>query len=356
MVVEENNKKVKSLFILSLLVSSIFSILLFIGLYFFSTPLLEFFKIDSLGKWVLLVPFAVLIGSIINSAQSFFNKYASYRIIKNSDIIKSVFNSVWSVGLGLAKILGGGLIWANLIGNLFSMFSLIYKLPENFWTDVKSCFSKQQLFVVARKYKNYLTSYTLSGLLNTFVTNGTPIIIVYFFSEKIAGYYFMAEKVISIPIGLIVASISRVFFQRASELYREDKSKFLTLTMSIQKKMIAFLFPFLIFLSILAPYFFKLFGEGWGYAGEMVKYFSILIFFNNIVSPVGSISNVINRLDVLLYFNISIAVLRVLTFYIGSLYFNFEYSLLFSSIVISICYLTLDKVLKNIIRKEISIV
>ena len=165
----------------------------------------------------------------------------------------------------------------------------------------------------------------------------------------------MAEKVISIPLGLIVASISKVFYQKASELYREDKVQFLSLISSIQKKMVLFLLPFLILTTILAPYFFKLFGEGWGYAGEMVKYFAILMFFNNIVSPVGSISNILNRLDILLYFNISIAFFRVVTFYLGSLYLNFEYSLLFSSIVISMCYLILDFALKRIIKKEINI-
>ena len=353
-VVEGDDDKVKSLLLLSLLISFWFNFLLFVFLYFFSYPFMNYFNINSLGKWILLIPFTVFIGSIIKATQNYFNRYAEYGKMKNSDIIKSSFNSFFSVGFGFLKLISGGLILANIIGNIFSALYLLFKFPETFWKDIHSFYSIQKLKKIAYQYKNYLTSYSLSGLLNALVTNGTSIFIVYFFSEKIAGYYFMAEKIISIPIGLIVASISRVFYQKASELYREDKTKFLALITNIQKKMVLFLVPFLIFLSVFAPYFFKLFGEGWGYAGEMVKYFAILVFFSNVVSPVGTISNVINRLDILLYFNISIAVSRAITFYVGSLYFSFEYSLLFSSVVVSICYLVFNIVLKEKIKLEIS--
>lgn len=352
-VVEEEDDKVKSLWLLSLIISLFFNLFLIVFLYFFSEQLMSYLNVNGLGKWLLLIPFTVFIGSIIKATQFYFNKYADYKEMKNSDIIKSSSNSVFSVGLGALNFLSSGLIIANIIGNVFSAGFLLSKLPLKFWKDLSESFSRSALKSVAIKYKNYLTSYSLSGLLNALVSNGTPLFIIYFFSEKIAGYYFMAEKIISIPLGLVVASISKVFYQKASELYREDKVQFLSLINSIQKKMVLFLLPFLILLAIIAPYFFKLFGDGWDYAGEMVKYFAILMFFNNIVSPVGSISNILNRLDILLYFNISIAFFRVVTFYIGSLYLNFEYSLLFSSIVISMCYLILDVTLKGIIKKEI---
>ncbi len=352
-VVEEKDNNIKSLWLLSLIISLFFNLSLLALLYLFSEPLMTYLNVEGLGKWLLLIPFAIFVGSIIKATQYYFNRYAGYGKMKNSDILKSSGNSVFSVGLGWIGFLNGGLIVANVIGSIFSAVFLLLKLPPRFWKELQPSFSQQALKLVAVKYKSYLTSYSLSGLLNALVSNGTPLFIIYFFSEKIAGYYFMAEKVITIPLGLIVASISKVFYQKASELYREDKVQFLSLINGIQKKMVLFLLPFLILLSVVAPYFFQLFGEGWEYAGEMVKYFAILVFFNNIVSPVGSISNILDRLDILLYFNISIAVFRGLTFYLGSLYLNFEYSLLLSSVVISMCYLTLDFVLKRIIKKEI---
>lgn len=353
MIVEDKEENVKSLWLLSILVSLTFNILLFLVLFLLSDVHKEYLHLNELGVWLLLIPFSVFINSIVKTTQYYFNKQEEYVKMKNSDIIKSSGNSIFSVGLGWFGFLSGGLIIANVIGNIFSTFFLLAKLPFKFWLGIKQNCSIKTLKFVAIKYKNYLTSYSLSGILNALVTNGTPLFIIYFYSEKIAGYYFMAEKVISIPLGLIVASISKVFYQKANELYKDDKVEFLRLINSIQKKMIFFLIPFLIVLSLGAPYFFRLFGEGWNYAGEMVKYFAILVLFSNVVSPVGSISNILNRLDILLYFNISIAFLRAATFYLGSLYLSFEYALLFSSIVLAICYLVLDIVLKKIIKKQI---
>lgn len=350
-VVEKEEGKIKSLWLLSLTISFTFNFLLFLGFYFFSHTIIIFFKVDKLDKWILLIPLAVFINAIYSATQYYFNRYMQYGKINTSDILKSVLNSIFSVGFGLSKILNGGLIFSSIISNFFATSLLLIRLPKKFWSHYRPINSS--LIEVAKIYKNYLTLYSLSGVLNALVVNGTPLFIVYFFTQKLAGYYFMAEKVVSIPLGLLVTSISKVFFQKASELYKTDKKEFLALIYTIQKKMIMFLLPFLLLVSIISPYFFKLFGEGWYQSGELVKYFVILVFFSNMVSPVGSISNVINRLDILLYFNISIALLRGITFYIGSLYLSFEYSLLISSIVISLCYLTLDVVLKKIIKKEV---
>lgn len=350
-VVEEENTNVNALWLLSMLINVGFNLLLFIVLMLFSDSILTAFNLAGISNWILLLPLAVFLGATIKATQFYFNKKSDYKWMRNSDIAKSASNSVLSISL--FKYLTGGLIWANIIGSFISTIYLIIKLPAGFFKTISAVFSLASLSVVAKKYKNYLTLYSLSGILNAVVSNGTPIFIIYFFTEKTAGYYFMAEKMVSIPIALIVAAISKVFYQEAAKLYNSDKTAFLALIKGIQKKMFYFLLPFLILLAVIAPYFFKLFGDGWEYAGEMVKYFAVLVFFKNLVSPVGFISNVINRLDILLYFNISIAAIRVGTFYIGSLYFSFEITLLFSSVLLSITYALFDYLLKQQIKKEV---
>jgi len=214
-VVEEDDKKISALWLLSFLISVGFNLTLLVVLYFFSDVIFSKFKIIELNKWAVFIPFAVFIGSIIKSTQFYYNKYSSYKWIRNSDIIKSVANSTLSISL--FKWLTGGLIFANIIGSAVSLMYLFAKLPQDFWVKIKAIISLPELSGVAKKYKNYLTLYSLSGILNAFVSNVTPIFIVYFFTEKTAGYYFMAEKVVSIPIGVIVAAISKVFYQKAAE-------------------------------------------------------------------------------------------------------------------------------------------
>lgn len=350
-IVEPDEKKSVSLWSLSLFISFIFSIILLVFLLIFRDDLLFILKTQQLGKYILLLPFAIFLASINRATQFYFNKVEAYRKITYSDIIKSGVNSSGGIVLGLLKFLSGGLIFANVSSLLIATFYLFFQLPKRFWKAIS--FSFVELKSIAISYKNYLSYYSLSGLLSALVSNGTPIFIIFFFTEKTAGYYFMAEKVVSIPLGLIVTAISRVFYQKATLLYTKNKSEFLQLIFNIQKKMLIILIPLLILLSLTAPYFFELFGDDWRKAGEMIKYFAILVFFNNLVSPVGSISNIINRLDILLYFNIVLTFCRLGTFYIGSLFFNFEYALLLSALTLSLCYLFLDYYLKKIIKNEI---
>lgn len=352
-IVEQNEQKSILLWSLSLCFSFIFSLLLFITLFFFTDFFLSFFKTKQLGTYILFLPLAIFLGAAIRATQFYFNKLEHYKKITVSDILKSGTNAAGGIGFGWINFFSGGLVVANILSMFISLIYLTAQLSSHFWNKLKNNFSYYNLKEIGCRYKNYLSFYSLSGILSAIVSNGTPIFIIFFFTEKTAGYYFMAEKVVSVPLGLVVAAISRVFYQKATILYNTNKNEFLQLIYSIQKKMIFVLIPLLILLSLLAPYVFDWFGNDWKKAGEMIKYFAVLVFFNNLVSPVGSISNIINRLDILLYFNIALAFCRLLTFYLGSLFFNFEYALLFSALVLSLCYIALDFHLKNILKKEI---
>ncbi len=150
-----------------------------------------------------------------------------------------------------------------------------------------------------------------------------------------------------------MAAIAKVFYQRATEIFREDKTAFLEFTRNIQRKMLWVLLPLLVTLSFVGPYIFEWLGTEWKQAGEMIKYFALLVLINNLVSPVASIANIINRLDILLYFNIAAVIIRGLSFFIGSYFFTFEIALLISAISISLCYILLDVGLKHQIKKQI---
>ncbi|MCW8898264.1 MAG: oligosaccharide flippase family protein [Flavobacteriales bacterium] len=352
-VIEKEEKATIALWSLATFISFWFNVLLFIFIYFFHETILAWLNKSSMGIFILLLPLAIFFGGLIRTTQYYFNKHKGYKTISSSDILKSGINSTGSVTFGWLGYLSGGLIIANVLSSVVAFVFLAIKLPVSFWRIVKST-TFIDLKDIGKKYKNYLTFYTLSGILSAIVSNGTPIFIIFFFTEKTAGYYFMAEKVVSIPIGLLVAAISRVFYQRASELFHHDKKGFLSLIYRIQKKMFWALIPLLILLSLAAPYAFDWFGNDWRQAGEMIKYFAILVLFNNLVSPVGSISNIIDRLDILLYFNITTTIIRALTFYIGSLYFSFEHALLISAICLSICYIALDFILKKLVKKMIA--
>ena len=128
-------------------------------------------------------------------------------------------------------------------------------------------------------YIKFLKYSTTSNLFNSLTSLGMTPLVVLFFGVKTAGLYFLAEKLIAIPISLITSSIAQVYFQKATTLFNSNKKNLLDLTIKVQKQLFLILAPLLFLLSIFGENLFYILGENWSSAGKMIKYFSIYIFY-----------------------------------------------------------------------------
>ena len=75
-------------------------------------------------------------------------------------------------------------------------------------------------------YIKFLKYSTTSNLFNSLTSLGMTPLIVLFFGVKTAGLYFLAEKLITIPISLITSSIAQVYFQKATTLFNSNKKNY----------------------------------------------------------------------------------------------------------------------------------
>ena len=178
-------------------------------------------------------------------------------------------------------------------------------------------------------------------------------LIIIFFGPKIAGLYFLAEKLIAVPISFITTSISQVYFQRASELFYLDKKKLLHLTNKIQLNIFFILFPILIITSIYGKEIFLLFGNEWGQAGTILKYFTPILLLKNIYSPISHIGDILNKQKVLLLFNISLFIFQLASFYFLKEYSDIKFALLTASSISALHYMFLNNYMKKELTKLI---
>ena len=172
-------------------------------------------------------------------------------------------------------------------------------------------------------------------------------VIIIFFGPKIAGLYFLAEKLIAIPVSFITSSISQVYFEKASKLFHSDKIELLKLTNQIQKNIFFILFPILILASLFGENIFSIFGNEWGEAGEMLKYFSVFILLKNMYSPISHIGDILNKQKVLLIFNISLFLFQLGSFYFLKEYSDIQVALLTASTFGALHYLCLNTYMKQ---------
>ena len=337
-----------NIFILSILISFTFSILILIVLYLFKNLIFRNEYVVFV-KLYYVFPITIFFIALNSSILSFFNRQTAYNEIAKNNVIKSTTNSFSSLFLGIKKIATG-----MIIGNLIS---LTVTLLVNF-TYIKNKINKKDIkrtLIISNfiKYIDFIRFSTISNFFNSVSSFGITTIIILFFGPKVAGLYFLAEKIFAVPISILTSSISQVYFEKASRLFYTDKFELLQLTLKIQKNIFKILFPSLLFLCLLGEILLNILGEEWSKAGAILKFISVYILFKNIYSPISHIGDILNKQKQLLLFNFSIFSFQVISFVALNNFNDLKLTLLTSSFFGAVHYILLDYYMKKELKKMI---
>jgi O-antigen/teichoic acid export membrane protein len=148
---------------------------------------------------------------------------------------------------------------------------------------------------VAHRYREYPFVSVPGTLINVVGGILTPIMIYATFDANASGQYGLLERSLSLPLGLVIVSVSQVFTSQFAASFREDRNEAVRAFNKIVKVMAAAGLAPVIVLVLAGPFLFALvFGEQWRTAGELARimapaYWSMLIVgtVNMVVTVVG---------------------------------------------------------------------
>ena len=332
---------------LSFLITFLFSTFCFSILNIFDDVFFKLTNSKFLKEYYFIIPISIFLISMNQSLIVWFNRNKKYNTIANQNLLKSGSNSGSSLILGIQSI-HVGLIISHLISLIIiSFWNIVHFIQECNKYSINQKLIRRNFL----KYIDFLKFSTVSNLFNSFSNIGMTALIVIFFGPKIAGLYFLAEKLIAIPISFITSSVSQVYFQQASKLFHSNKKELIKLTNQIQKNVFFVLFPFLLICSVFGENIFSLFGDEWTEAGVIVKYFAVFILFKNIYSPISHIGDILNKQKVLLVFNVSLFIFQLSAFSFLKEYSDIKAALLTASLFGAIHYMILNTYMKQELKK-----
>ena len=247
-----------------------------------------------------------------------FDKIARIRLYQAAMVLVAslAFSSQWDHGL----------IAGFLAGSIFVMIYLRYvDLPKRRTSLGRSLSS-------ARKNYKFAFYSAPSDLLNSLSNTSLPVIILTSFGASHAGLFFMADRLLKMPLSLLAQSVSGVYAERAGKLYNERNfEKLIALTKFTQFRLGVLFGPFLLAASLFSPFAFKfVLGPTWEGAGLLVSQISVFSFFNGIYSPISQLGNILGYQRKLLLFNLSLGLTMVAPyFYLRD--FDFSFVVLISS-------------------------
>jgi O-antigen/teichoic acid export membrane protein len=264
------------------------------------------------SKYILL-SLSLFVYGMVLPLSAWFNRQKDYRRLNTYRIVQAlmipflsllfilVFN--WHFGLVLGFILGqmAGLLYLLSSFRHFSFSLIRYSLVSKY----------------LREYQHFPKYGVVSSLIGSISRNSIVLFVKYFFGSINAGYYTMSTRILNAPAGMYQSAISQVFLQQASHLENAALKIYI-------KKIVWFGFSLGI-VPVIALLFFGqqifgwLFGTEWLMAGKMSQYIVLWVFFMALITPVGLLLDIKQKLKFEAGWNSFLLILRMTAIFAGVL-------------------------------------
>ena len=319
-VLPKKDEEAINIFALTTVVIFILSLLLFLIILFFKDAILTFFEIEKLTYFIYLLPLSTFFYGFISTLNYWNNRTKSFKNIAKGNISKSSILSLSQIATGASKLNSIGLIPGMILGQITQVI-LLLKVSFSSLNKLKKEISFIKMILLAKKYKDIPKFNTLISFLNT-LSNEIPVLMITkYFGLANAGIYGLAIKVGRAPSGIVQDSVSQVFFNKATEIYNQDKNltKIITKTGKNLLKIGLLIF---VPLFIISFYLDIVFGKDWQQVGLYLRVLIPWLFIMFLSSPLTSLIVILNKQKTILFYDIFLLTFRFLAFYLGYYIYN----------------------------------
>ncbi|MFC0416160.1 oligosaccharide flippase family protein [Cytobacillus solani] len=226
----------------------------------------------------------------------------------------------------------GGLILGYIVGQISSTGRLLWRTWKEEGKQIISYISINEMKRNIIKYKNFPLYSLWSGLLNTASVMMPPLLLSYFYTPAVVGYYALGQRVVNLPMNLIGNAVAQAFYPYASEA--NGKGNLSSVTFVVFKNLISIGLVPILLISLIAPELFVfIFGENWYEAGQYVRWISLWLFVVFIASPLSNLYSVLEMQRIGLFIDFLLFLSRLTVLIIGGLYGNALFTIALFGIV-----------------------
>lgn len=318
----KSDSDAKHVLVLSLLITTFFSLTIGLFLFFFGDLCVDILKTPELKQALWILPFTLFSIGTYQSFNYWANRKSLYKRLAISRVNRSIGTSVFSIGFGLMKSLKKtGLILGDTIGQFLAslvLFLWIFKSNPSLFKDIQ----KSKLKEVARRYKQFPFFNVPSGILEKLASHLPSLLLVPYYGVAVVGWFGLSQRMISLPGSIIARAYGDVFRQSATEAFNE-KNNCKVLFVKTLKKLSLLSIPFFsISFFLVKPLFGFFFGSQWIIAGEYAQILIPMYCLQFIISPLSTMFLVAEKqkqefiLQIFLFISVAIGL------YLSYLWFN----------------------------------
>jgi len=299
-----SDDEAERLLVISIINCFLFSIILFLFLYFFNSMVQQWLNNKYFSQITWLLPLGVFSASLYSAFKFWCTRTKDFKTIAKTKFEQASSSVISQLGLGWMGLTSIGMLVGQLFYNSAGVFSLIRK---------KNKFSNLSSKEIIQTYRSYISypKYSVSeALFNTAGVHLPMLLIAIIAAPKEAGYLLLASKIMVIPMVLIGASVSQVYYAHANDA--KEKGELEQFTKKCMLKLLKIGSVPLITIGLIAPWGVALvFGEEWRRAGELVTWMTPWFLMQFVVSPVSLVFHITMRQKLALLLQFAGFILRV---------------------------------------------
>ena len=300
----------------------------------FGPAILSLFGHEQLGNWIYWVaPISLLLAldKIIGDWAIRNKEFKKQTVVSVGTTLVSKAYNVFH-GVMIAPVVAG-LVYTSILQHLLRIFTYLLFVISDTKARWREKITKKELIDSSLEYKGYPIYVHWGNVINIFSNNlPAALLPILGFGLTEVGYYINSIVLLDIPIRLLGAGIASVFMQKAAELQRDRSHELMNQTWRVFKYIVyvSLVFTFMVILWGESLYT-LVFSETWTIAGRAAEVLVIFYFFRMISSPLSSLFNILRNEKASFYFQVILAIVRVLSLLIGA-YFTHDF------IALMLCY------------------
>lgn len=290
----EREKNALNLVGVSVITSLFVGIISLLVVWIFNDPICRLLKSEEISGYLYFVPFVVVFAGLFQTFNYWFSRRKDFGKISAARIVQSGTNAASGIGTGFLGLGTSGLILSQILGHVLSAIYFVFRFLQSDRKKLNQI-GRSDMKMLASRYSEFPKVNALFIFSDTAQYSGISFLIAYFFSNTLLGFYSRTFRILTVPLSFIGSAIAYVFYQKASEVYRE-KGDLQKLSIQTLLGTSAIGLPIFIVFMIWGPELFAfVLGAKWYVAGEYARILSPWFFVKFVSFPLTQVPVIVNR-------------------------------------------------------------
>lgn len=255
-----------------------------------TTPFTTWIGIGETHSFFWILGLSLLFVGIFQSMNNWALRYEQYDVINRAKISMNTGQGFGQLVFGFLNIGVIGLLLGEMLGRLTGMIQYVRYYKKDLQQANHTTFHQAKEILV--RYKKFPLISSISNVIYSVAVNLPALFLAAYFDVATAGFYYLAQKILTVPENLVGFSATQVYLSQAAKMMQEgqDLKKHCLETV---KHLFIIAFVIIASIDILAPIGFTFFfGHGWDTTVTFIQILSLMYFTKMVLQPINGVFQV----------------------------------------------------------------